>query len=1065
MTRPIRAGLPLVTLLLATPALADGALEGLVFEHGTGLPVSGLTIEVDGRPGGVSADRDGAFSLTLPAGTWTLRISGTATGGAPGVVVVDDQVTELLITTDNGQVTGITMEAPPTTASAGPAVETEDATATLTGTIVDEDGRAISGAQVFVRGAAAIDRTNSEGRFSVSVRAGTHTLSVLHPRFATQTVAEVSVGAGETTAVEVSLVPAGVELEAFVVLAPAIDGGTATLLAERQDTSDVVDMVSAEEMSRRGDSSAASALKRVTGLTVVGGKYIYVRGMGERYSATLLNGSTLPSPEPTRRVVPLDLFPTAMLESVVVQKTFSASMPADFGGGVLQLRTRGIPDEPVARIGASIRHTANTTGETSPFGPQVAGDFWGGTFGTGGAAARALPGDFVTQTADTPLVIKSNLPGAQGFTVEEMEELSAAIPNRWGLTNTTVPYDMGLNASLGRGFDVGEQTRIGGLLGGTFNNSWERRTYREVYPNLNSGELQVQNEYDFEDLSNLVQLGVMGVLEGQVGENHNVRSTTFFVQDTEHLGRRYVGEHADIGDTIRVERTQFIARSLMVQQLVGEHDFPELWNAFVDWRFTWSGASRLEPDRRDLILQPAAAGGWRLRTQGGGNGLLYGALEDENVDAGVDLGFDIGNRDNRDSVSFTVQGGGSAMRRTRSVDVRRFTYDLRTTPGESDTSFLNAEPHDIFAPENMSADGGLLLAESTAATDNSTGSHDISAQYVQLETRLPTGTTLQTGVRREQSRQVVRTFTLHQEPPAVVLGEVDTEDILPAATLTQKLPFERVPGTMQVRLGYGRTLNRPSLRELSPAVYFGVVGGREVAGDPTIDRALIDNFDVRWEWYPSGDESISVGAFSKQFEDPIETNILRGAAAREVPINATGATNVGLEFDLRKRLGFGSNTGWDDLVLSGNASFIRSSVDLSGMDGAQTSTERALQGQSPYVANVQLAYEPLDFPVWGTVLYNVSGARIVEVGTNGLPDTLEQPLTALDAVVGWNITERWSAKLKAGNILDSATTARVGPMQVRSIAPGRSVGLSVGWGHTPRKPDADEPSRPGNTDG
>ncbi len=1035
------------TVALGTPgiALADGEVEGLVFRQGDGAPMAGVMLHVDGQPG-VTTDTDGAFRLSLPAGTWTVRLSGPLTGEATGVVVVDDQITELLITTDAQAVTAVRVEAPPSTGpSTGP---TEAATATLAGQVVDEAGKPIAGAQVFVRGSTVEARSDTDGRFTIPVVAGVHTVSVLRSQYATQTVPDLAVSEGDTHSFQVTLVPAGVELEAFVVLAPAIEGGTATLLAERQDTSDVVDTVSAEEMSRRGDSSAASALKRVTGLTVVGGKYIYVRGMGERYSATLLNGSTLPSPEPTRRVVPLDLFPTAMLDSVVVQKTFSASMPADFGGGVLQLRTRGIPDEPVAKVGASIGYTAGTTGEQAPFGPSYQGDFWGGAFGEGGATARALPGDFAQQTAGTPLVIKSALPGAEGFTVEEMESLSRALPNRWGLDTVAVPYDLGLKASIGNGWDIGSRSRVGALVGATFNNSWERRTYHEIYPNLNGGELEVQNEYDFEDLSNLVQLGMMGVVEGQITKNHNIRSTTFFVQDTEYLGRRYVGEHADIGDTIRVERTQYITRSMMVQQFVGEHRFVDFHNAFVDWRLTWSGAGRVEPDRRDLILQPATAGGWRLRTQGGGNGLLYGDLEDENYDAGIDLGFDIGDREDDTRWCFTVQGGGSVMERTRRVDVRRFTYDLRTTPGESDTSFLNASPEDIFAPENISADQGLLLAETTAGTDNSTGLHTIVAQYAQLETRTPFSTTLQTGVRREESLQEVRTFTLYQEPPEVVLGEVYKADILPAATLTQKLPLD-VPGTMQLRLGYGRTLNRPSLRELSPAVYFGVVGGREVAGDPTVQRALIDNYDARWEWYLSGDESLSLGVFSKKFQAPIETNILRGAAAREIPVNATAATNLGLEVDLRKRLGFGTHSGWEDLVLSGNASFIRSSVDLAGADGAQTSTERPLQGQSPYVANVQLSYEPLDFPLWGTVLYNVAGARIVEVGTNGLPDTLEQPPKSLDAVVGWNITPGWSAKLKAGNLLDSATTANVGRMQVRNVAAGRSYGLSLGWGYAP----------------
>jgi len=1043
-------------LLLSTSAWADGQVSGVLFAQADGGPLAGLTVSADGHAQATTTDTDGAFLLTLPAGTWTLRVSGPGARGSVDVTVVDDAVTEVLATVDASALTSVTVEAPPSAGTAALEVDTDSATGTLDGQVLDEDGRPVAAARIFVRGLAMEAITDADGRFQLSVPPGVHTISVLHRAYATQTLTDLSVSDGGTTPVSVSLVAAGVELEAFVVLAPAIDGGTAALLAERQNTSDVVDTVSAEEMSRRGDSSAASALKRVTGLTVVGGKYIYVRGMGERYSSTLLNGSTLPSPEPTRRVVPLDLFPTSMLESVVVQKTFSPSMPADFGGGVLQLRTRGIPDEPVAKVGASVGYTSGTTGEMGLLGPRFEGDYWGGAFGKGGSVARLLPEDFANQTKDTPLVIQSALPGAEGFTIEEMEELSRSLPNNWGLSQVQVPYDLGLNASLGKGWDVGDQGRLGALVGFTFNNSWEKRSYHEVYPNLNSGELQVQNEYDFEDLSNLVQLGAMGVLEGRIGDDHSVRSTTFLVRDSEYLGRQYIGTHADIGDTIRVERTQWVARQMLVQQAVGEHHFPELWNAFVDWRLTWAGAGRQEPDRRDILLQPTEDGGWRMRTQGGGNGLLYSDLEEESADIGIDFGFDLGDRNDSRRFSATLQGGVANMERWRGIDVRRFTYDLRTTPGESDTAFLNAEPDQIFVDDNISASEGLLLAETTAGTDNSEGRHRIGSVYGQVELRTPWGMTVQTGARKEDSTQSVRTFTLHQDPPEVVLGEVAKVDVLPAATLTQKLPLD-VPGSMQVRAGYGRTLNRPSLRELSPAVYFGVVGGREVAGDPSITRALIDNYDLRWEWYLSGNESLSIGAFSKHFTDPIETNILRGAAAREVPVNATGATNTGLEFDLRKSLGFGSGTGWDDLILAGNASFIRSEVDLTGADGAQTSTERALQGQSPYIANVQLSYEPVDFPLWGTLLYNTQGPRIVEVGTNGLPDTLEQPARMMDAVLGWTITDGWSARFKAGNILDAKTTARVGPMLVRSVAPGRSFGLSVSWGYPgPRAEAADK---------
>lgn len=1025
-------------------ALADGSVSGVLFDA-EGMPASGMVVTVEGASARTATDEDGAFSLVLPAGTWTVTVRGPGLE-APAqaeVPVTDGQVTEVLGTVTSGRLAGVAIEAPP---DSGPvdASPVAGATGTLSGEVVDDEGQPIAGARVFVRGQAVEGVTNAAGRFTLALPPGTHTVSVLQRGYAPQTVSGLVVEDGGTTPARVELVAAGVELEAFVVLAPAIEGGTATLLAERQNTSDVVDTVSAEEMSRRGDSSAASALKRVTGLTVVGGKYIYVRGMGERYSATLLNGATLPSPEPTRRVVPLDLFPTAMLESVVVQKTFSASMPADFGGGVLQLRTRGIPDEPVLKFGVSTTYTSGTTGEMSPFGPAVSGDFWGN-----GTDGRRLNQEFVQATEDTPLVIKSALPGSVGFTAEEIEELSKSTPNRWGLQDVQVPYDLGLNASIGNGWDIGEEGRVGALVGVTFDNSWERRLYTERYPNLQSGELQVQNSYDFEDLSNLVQLGAMGVLEARFTEHHSVRSTTFSVRDSEYLGRRYTGPNEDIANNIQVERTQWVAREMMVQQFVGEHRFPRLLNAFINWRWTWSEASRAEPDRRDIILEETAEGDYRLRTQGGGAGLVYGNLNDSNIDVGGDVGFDLGDRDDASAWSATIQGGRAITERSRAVNVRRFAYNLRTTPGESDLSFLDDAPSEIFAEDNISVDTGFILAETTAATDHSTGFHRIEANYAQVEARAPTGTSVQLGVRQESSLQSVRTFTLHQEPPEEIIGLVDTTDNLPAATLTQKLPLS-VPGTMQVRAGYGRTVNRPSLRELSPAVYFGVVGGREVSGDENTKRALIDNYDLRWEWYLSGNESVSVGWFSKAFQDPIETNILRGAAAREVPVNAKGATNVGWELDLRKSLGFDSGTGWDDLILSGNASFIRSEVDLGDTGGAQTSTERALQGQSPWVYNVQLSYEPVEFPVWGTVLYNAAGASIVEVGTNGLPDTLETPARLLDAVVGWNISPGWALKVKASNVLDSHTVREVGSMTVRDVRAGRAYGLGVSWKYVPK---------------
>ena len=270
-------------------------------------------------------------------------------------------------------------------------------------------------------------------------------VSALKPGWALRQPPLQELEPGATLALDLVLVDAGVTLAAFTVNAPRIEGGTAALLGERQESAQVVDTLSAEEMGRRGDSSAAAALRRVTGVTVVGGRYVYVRGLGERYSTTLLNGAMIPSPEPERRVVPLDLFPTSMLESVVVQKTASPDRPGEFGGGVVELRTRGIPEEPLLRVNVSGAYNSVTTGRQGLMPGGKGGDLW-----ASGASARALPQAFADAVEDTPLVLKSALPNAQGFDAETLAALGASLPNTWGLEPTVAGFNRGFGVEAGR---------------------------------------------------------------------------------------------------------------------------------------------------------------------------------------------------------------------------------------------------------------------------------------------------------------------------------------------------------------------------------------------------------------------------------------------------------------------------------------------------------------------------------------------------------------------------------------------------------------------------------------
>lgn len=1036
---------PLLTLLalqLCT-ALADGRVVGVIFDGPGGAPAAGVSVSTPA--GAAETDRDGAFVLSLPAGTWTLQLSGDQSGTVV-VEVREGGTTEVLVAAfADGRAPIVSVETPEAPGGSAQTIDENTVLIDVVGVVRAEGGQPLQGARVFVRGSAAEALTDSAGRFTLSLPAGAHTLSVLRSGYATRTLSDLPLPLEGGAPLEVELVEAGVALDDFAVMVPRVEGDATTMLAERQSSSGVTDNLSAEEMSRRGDSSAASALSRVTGLTVVGGKYVYVRGMGERYSATLLNGSSLPSPEPERRVVPLDLFPTSMLESVVIQKTFAPSMPAEFGGGAVQLRTRGIPDAPLFQVKLSGRFTQGTTFEQGPLAVPGARDFFGVDDG-----GRAMPQALAEATKDQKLVLESKF--KEGFSSEELEALGESLgAERWRLGNTLAMPDMGLSATAGSGVKVGEDSEIGALVGFNFTNAWERRLYEHRYLNTRDGELVVQNRYDFADLTNTARLGAMGVLQAKLAGNHDIRSTTLLVRDTENMARRYTGTNDDFGANIRVSRVDWVERQLFLEQLTGEHRFPGLGAAELDWRASMSKAGRDEPDRRDLIMeQSTESGDWFLRTQGGGNSLLYSGLSDENMDAGVDLripwgareGAGEGEADRAGGFGGKVSVGGAMSQRARAVSTRRFSYDV-VGGAEGSTDFVNnADPAQVFADENIRSDG-LRIAETTLPTDNFTATAALAAQYIELDFRFPWAMQCMTGVRREVSRQTVSSFDLFSdatEPENTLLYRVD---MLPAFTLTQAVLRDQAPGEMQVRGGYGRTLNRPDFRELSPAVYYDVVGGRETRGEPTLERAIIDNFDLRWEWYPSPTESLSFGAFYKQFQDPIESYVVASIASRQSYTNAAGATNAGLELDLRKALG--RSGAWQDVYLGGNAALIRSRVDLRGAGGTQTSDVRPLQGQSPYVVNLQLGYEPIDRPINATLMLNRSGKRILDVGAEGIPDEYEQARTRLDAVAGMGLGPRWRIDINGRNLLNSPIVRTVGDQEVRVVQEGWSVGAALGW--------------------
>jgi outer membrane receptor protein involved in Fe transport len=1022
-----------LALSLPAPALAgdgEGAVSGVVFDA-TGRPLAGVSVEVGGVL--VQTDRDGAFRAAVPAGATRVAVRG----GTVEVAVVAGITSEVLVTLPPRGAPDFLVEQP----EAGPDATTLDGPSLpLRGRIAREGDRApVAGARVYVRGLAISATTDAEGRFALDLPAGTWDLSIVSSQYATQQVNGVVLS--ETTStpdLTLELVPVGLALDDFTVRAPKVTGSTAALLDERRTASAVTDLVGAEQMSRAGDNTAAAALRRVTGLTVVGGRYVFVRGLGERYSATLLNGSTLPSPEPERRVVPLDLFPSSMLESIAIQKTASPDLVGEFGGGVVQIRTRSLPAEPIRELTVSTAYRGGATFTEGPAGARGPTDFLGF-----GARFRALPGDVAAATADEPLKA-GGMFSEGGYSLEELGGFSRSIARRWDVGTARVAPDVGVQGTLGRSWDV-RGGRVGAISGLTFSNAWDRDdAERNVYSVGVGGEPELRRVTTYDAVSNRILLGGLLGIGAELDSGHEIHATTVVTRVSEYEAARYDADDPFGPEDKRQFTTAWIEQMLIVQQIRGEHRFGADDRGTLAWRYAISKADRLEPDRREHTYEVTQSG-LRISQRGTWNEIAYVDLDELNHDLGADLTWEVlrerGTRPGR------LKAGFQLNERRRTSDTRRFSFEFRGTEGID----LSASLDTIMEPANVGPTGDpsrgyLVMFEQTQNSDDYRASQSLQATYAMADLPITTRLRAMAGARLERNNQQVSTFELFNAEATPAEAALDDLDLLPSALLTWAVgPKGEAVESMLVRASYGRTLSRPEFRELSVVPFQDFRTGVLFFGEPGLKRATIDHLDARWEWYPRAKESVSLAGFYKRFNDPIEQvsaiSAVSGLAATFA--NADSATSIGVEAEFRVHFDHFDDR-LADFYLSANGAVIRSRVDTGGAVSNDTNPIRPLQGQAPWIANIQLGW---DDPERGNLalLYNATGPQLADVGQQGVPDTYQLPVHRVDLVGAWTLGRGFTFQLRAQNLLDSPDRLRTGTNLAEQVFNGRRVQLGIQW--------------------
>ena len=909
----------------------------------------------------------------------------------------------------------------------------------ITGTVVDnETEMPIAGVSISVADTQIRVKSDETGTFSLELPSGTYKIHASAPFYSTYIITDFQVSTGEASVpLQIKLTPQVVKLDAIKLPVRLSQSSERGLLEKRMRSSRIEDSISTEEISRLPASSAGEAIKRVTGVSIVGGRYVFVRGLGERYSNTLLNNVEIPSPEPNRRVVPMDIFPASLLASLQTVKTFSPDQPGGFAGGSVQVFTKDFPEELTMSLSMSSGFNTQAIGEDGLTYPGGGLDFLGFDDGS-----RALPSIVRDQAADLPIRERGRFTPL-GFSPTEIQEFGQSFSNVWSPERRQVPVNQGYKFSLGNSNKIFGNQEFGYLGVLSYGNSHSYGTQVRNAFRLGLNErLSPVTSYNVERSGNEVDWGSVLNASLRFSPEHLLSIRTLFTHTAEDETRTWEGFNADRNTDMRSTRLRYVERQLFSGQLAGMHDFnfgepalevpeegPEPADISMEWRLTYSRASRDEPDTRENLYEDRGDGTFTFRDVTHSGSRFFFDLEDDEYNARVDWKIPLG-------AEGLFKFGGLFRDRTRTFDVRRFRF-LPSDQVDARVN-LSAPPEILFQTENI-APRVFELRESTRSTDNYLAGHNIYSSYLMLDLPITTKWQAMTGVRLESSDQTVTTFDPFSASRKEIQANLATLDWLPGLNVTYRLT-ER----MNLRLAASRTITRPDFRELAPFEFTDFVGGRTILGNPDLERTEIDNFDFRWETFPQIGGILAVSAFYKRFQKPIEQIVQPQAEVRITYENAAGANNYGLELEARQNLGV-LTEALRKFSINTNAALISSRVVLPEGIGIQTSSERPLQGQCPYIVNVSVGFEDPDWGISSAIAYNIFGRRLSEVGNHGVPDVYEQPRGQLDVSFSRAVANYFKFSVSAKNLLDPDVHFKQGEEPYVRYKLGRAFSFGINY--------------------
>ena len=892
------------------------------------------------------------------------------------------------------------------------------------GKIVDSaTGEDLIGANILLEGTTIGAASDIEGNFIISnIPSGSYSLIASMIGYSKLTVTNLQVNSGENNKIDLALVPEAVETEEVVITAEALKNTEASVLKIQKNSANIVDGVSSELISKNNSSDGTDILKRMTGITISEGKYAYVRGVGDRYNNTLLNGASLPSTDPEKKSFSYDIIPAGMVENLITAKTFTPDKPGDFTGGLIQISTVEFPSKFTLNLSSTAGYNSNST--FNPFTTYSGGarDFLGYDDGT-----RNIPASI-----NGTRVVRGN------YSDQDLQNIGLSFKNNWNTNNgSDAPINGNIKLAVGDKFDFGED-----LLGYIASFDYTSTT----------GIIDRQkNFYDFsgarylyDGVSNVNSVMLSGLLNlsYRIGANNKISFKNLYNQNSDDETTIYKGDYRYADQYREITSLRFVSRNLQSHQLVGNHFFDVMNGLMSDWGVSYSRSIRNEPDARRYIYsraldQPEEPLYFQLDQSN--TTRFFSELEDN--DYNFVTNFSIKPFVNPQLPKFSF--GGLYNKKDRVFDARIFGF--RNNPGgnflEKD-SILQLSVENIFQPENINPTF-ISITEITRPSDSYSSYQKIAASYMMFDANLFNAFRFVAGARFEYSEQNLDSYTITNE--AINVKDF-YRDWLPSINLTYLLNEE-----INLRFAYSKTLARPEFREKAPFTYFDFLSNELVQGNPDLIRALINNYDLRFELFPGSGELVALSLFYKNFKNPIELVLVASSSNEPTRTyqNAESARNIGIELELRKNLSF-IGSMFSDFSLISNISFIDSKITLEeGNGNAFQENERPLQGQAKYILNLGLYYDNFELGLNTAITYNRVGERISQVGYADLGDIVEQPADLVDFNISKKVFENFSLKLSVMDILnqDKIFIQRTldGDKIAQSLNNGRTIKFSINY--------------------